>query len=372
MERWRLVYLGPRDGYFIQAVYEAIAKFVGSGRAPPTLVVTWPSHPYVCIGVHQVPELEVDTEFCRSRGLPIVRRQVGGGAVYLDENQVFYHVVVPKSHRLYAGGVEGFFRRVLGAVVRFYRSYGLPAEYKPVNDVVIRGRKASGNGAALLHGAAVLIGNVILDFDADTAARILRLPDEKLRSYVASSMKEWVTSLKRELGYAPPREEVVEGLVRCFSEELGIELVKGGLGPGELREAEAIAGRMRSREWLYGAALGREYLLARYRPGARLVKIREGHFIAYAEHRGVKTVRVVLEAVDGDVRSLLITGDFFVQPPHVVEEVSRRVTGASLGKAPRVAEETAEELFREATAAGVSPRDIGEAVRRAVELIVNA
>lgn len=63
-----------------------------------------------------------------------------------------------------------------------------------MNDVVVRGRKASGNGAALLHEAVVLVGNVILDFDADTAARVLRAPDEKLRSHPASSMREWVTS----------------------------------------------------------------------------------------------------------------------------------------------------------------------------------
>jgi len=200
LERWRFVDLGARDGFFIQSVYEAVAKFVGSGAKPPTLVFVYPSHPYVCIGVNQLPDLEVDTELCARLGIPIVRRQVGGGAVYLDPNQQFYHVVVPKDHPLARGGVEEFFRRVLSAVVMFYRSYGLPAVYKPINDVVICGRKASGNGAALLHGSMVLIGNVIRDFDAETAARILRVPDEKLRSHLVKTMSEWITSLRRELG----------------------------------------------------------------------------------------------------------------------------------------------------------------------------
>jgi lipoate-protein ligase A len=49
-----------------------------------------PSEPYVCLGYHQDLEQEIDEAFCREHNIPIFRRQVGGGAVYLDGNQVFY------------------------------------------------------------------------------------------------------------------------------------------------------------------------------------------------------------------------------------------------------------------------------------------
>ncbi len=370
MEKWRFIDLGPRDGFFIQSVYEAIAKFVGSGRAPPTLVFIYPSHPYVCIGVHQLPDLEVDMEFCRQRGIPIVRRQVGGGAVYLDPNQQFYHVIVPRSHPIASGTVEEFFRRVLQAVVAFYRGYGLPAEYKPVNDVVIRGKKASGNGAALLHGAMVLIGNVILDFDAETAARVLRVPDEKMRSHLVSSMKEWVTSLKRELGYVPPREEVVQKLRRCFEDALGIELVDGELSPEELEETLRIAEEMRKPEWLYALAHGREYLVQRYAPDTRIVKIREGHHIVYAEHRGVKTVRLVLEIEEGKVRNAILSGDFFVVPPEALRSLEQRIEGLSVSELMQRIESLAAEWFstRVRNVAGLELQDIVNVVRKAIEI----
>jgi len=101
--------------------------------------------------------------------------------------------------------------------------------YKPVNDVVINGRKASGNGAAKLHNSMVLIGNVILDFNAEEASKILRVPDIKLRDKLVKSMKEWVTSLKNELGYTPSREEVVERLKESFESELNVDLVESYL-----------------------------------------------------------------------------------------------------------------------------------------------
>ncbi len=71
--------------------------------------------------------------------------------------------------------------------------------------MLVNGKKASGNGAALMQGSMVLIGNVIMEFNAEEAARVLRVPDEKLRAKLVSSIKEWVTDLRRELGFVLDR-----------------------------------------------------------------------------------------------------------------------------------------------------------------------
>lgn len=325
--RFRFVDLGARDGYFIQSVYEAIAYFVGQGSSPPTLVFVYPLRPYVCIGVNQLPDLEVNMEYCRVKGIEVVRRQVGGGAVYLDSNQQFYHVVMPRGHSLAQGTIRDIFERVLQAIVCFYRSYGLSAQYKPVNDVVIGGRKASGNGAALLHDAVVVIGNVILDFDAETAASVLRVPDEKLRSHLVSSMKEWVTSLKGELGSVPPREDVTARLRKCFEETLSLELEEGSLTSEEYKLALEISSRMKSREWLYALSEEREYLLQRYAPSSRVVKIKEGHYVVYTEHRGHKTYKGLIEVVDGVVKSCVVSSESFTITPREVVRVARCLEG---------------------------------------------
>jgi lipoate-protein ligase A len=66
-----------------------------------------PSEPYVCIGYHQDLEQEIDVAYCQAQGIPIFRREVGGGAVYLDGNQVFYQIVLHKDHPLVQGGKQG-------------------------------------------------------------------------------------------------------------------------------------------------------------------------------------------------------------------------------------------------------------------------
>lgn len=371
MEIWRFIDLGPRDGYFIQSVYEAIAKFVGNGLKPPTIVFVYPSHPYVCIGVHQLPDLEVDMDFCQSRGIPIVRRQVGGGAVYLDQNQQFYHIIIPKDHELTKGSIKDFFQRILQAVVEFYRSYGLPAEYKPINDVVIRGRKASGNGAALLHNAMVLIGNVILDFDAELAARVLRVPDEKLKNYISSSMKEWITSLKRELGFIPQREEVITKLKNSFEEVLQVKLIDSTLSDEEFEETLRIANDMKKREWLYALAHGREDLVRRYDPSSRIVKIREGHYIVYADYRGTKTIRIIAEVVNRTIENVIISGDFFIAPPESLEKLTKRLMGINIKDLDVKLNDVIKHWFNNEVlqSAGLTERDLTESIHKVIEML---
>ncbi len=373
-EVWRLVDLGAQDGLTIQSVYEAIAKYVGKGLSPNTIVLTYPSSPYVCIGVHQVPEFEVDVEYCRARGFPVIRRQVGGGAVYLDEGQQFYHVIVREGHPLTKGTVEDFFRRILGAVVEFYRSYGLNAEYKPPNDVLVNGKKASGNGAALMHGSMVLIGNVIMEFNAEEAARVLRVPDEKLRAKLVSSIKEWVTDLRRELGFVPDRSEVKEKLVRCFEKTLGVRLVESDLSEEEKGELDKIKKRLGSKEWLYGYSIGREYIVSRYKPGVRLVKVREGHYILYADHReeslGGKTIRVALEVVDGVIKDLMLSGDFFIEPPQAISLIERVFVGKKLAETASL-RESLEMLWRNTVKkhSGITPEGILRAVEKTLSML---
>ena len=87
-----------------------------------------PSSPYVCIGYHQNLEQEVDLEYCKKNNIPVFRREVGGGAVFLDGNQIFYQIILPKDHPLAQGDKSDFYRRMLEPVVKTYED--LPIQLK--------------------------------------------------------------------------------------------------------------------------------------------------------------------------------------------------------------------------------------------------
>ena len=107
--RLRVIDFGLVPALRSQAVYHGLAETIGPDSAP-ILSLASPETPYVCIGMHQDLAKEVDEAFCAANGFPVWRRQVGGGAVYLDRNQLFTHFIYPQRHthhRLAGGRRDG-------------------------------------------------------------------------------------------------------------------------------------------------------------------------------------------------------------------------------------------------------------------------
>ena len=178
-----------------QLIYHALA---GLGRE--SLCLVSPSTPYVCIGFHQDLEQEVDLDFCEQNGIPVFRREVGGGAVYLDGNQLFFQLILDKENPEIPRSKEAFYKKFLQPIIAVYRSIGIPAEYKPVNDLLAGTRKISGTGVGEIGDCIVFVGNLIMDFNYEMMARVLKVPDEKFRDKIHKTLEENLSTIIRELG----------------------------------------------------------------------------------------------------------------------------------------------------------------------------
>ncbi|MBE0618354.1 MAG: lipoate--protein ligase family protein [Proteobacteria bacterium] len=227
-----------------QLVYHALPRLGREG-----LVLCRPAEPYVSVGYHQDLRHEIDLAYCQARSLPVFRREVGGGAVYLDGRQLFYQLVLGRRNPLAPLGREVFFRKFLGPVVQTLGELGLDARIEPPCDLHVGGRKISGNAAGDVEGCSVLVGNLLLDVDHGRMADVLRLPTEGLRSLVRSRMEVHVTSLGRELGAPPPVEELMESLARHFREVLP-DLCPAPVDRGLAAKVSELEGPFTSPEWL--------------------------------------------------------------------------------------------------------------------------
>jgi lipoate-protein ligase A len=316
--------MGHPEPLVAQTFYESVAEAVERGNSPNTLIMLQPGAPYACVGYHQDLEKEIDLDYCRSVGLPIIRRSQGGGATYLDGNQVFYQIVA-KETTAYPKAVDAMFQRLLAVTVETYRRLGVPAEFKPLNDVVANGKKVSGNGASMNGETSIMVGNVILDMNYDMMARVLRVPDEKFRDKMAKSMRDWVSSLKRELPNPPDGEEVKRVYTEAFQKLLGVKLAKAEPTAEEWRIYETeTRPRNLSYEWLY-----MEAPYSTRRPG-RAVKIAHEVKVVESDHKAGKLIRVRAEVKGEEILEVRITGDFFSIPKEAIFRLEDALRGQPL------------------------------------------
>ena len=187
--------------------------------------------------------------------LPVIRRQVGGGAVYLDRNQMFFHFIYPRDKApQYAANLYPLFCE---PAVRTYRDFGVAAEYRPINDIQVAGRKIGGTGAASIGEATVMVGSFMFDFDTATMARCLKVPSEKFRDKLKTTLDDYMTTMTRELATVPSRDDVKARFLKHCAAVLGVTAGRrpadGGGGEGDrrtgggpLRSASGPAGRAAS------------------------------------------------------------------------------------------------------------------------------
>lgn len=222
-----------------QAIYHGLAGTM-EARAPDTIVFCAPAAPCFSVGYHQNAAEVLDLDFCRRRGWPVLRRRIGGGAVYLDRAQLFYQVVVHRSRAPFS--VERIYSRYLAGPVRALQRLGLDARLAPPNEIEVGGRRIAGTGGGQIGDAVVVVGNVLFDFPDARMARAWRVPSAPFRRLAREGLRRHLTTLTLEMGTCPSRRVVTEAIAAAYAETLGEPLVPGSLTRAE-REAIADAER---------------------------------------------------------------------------------------------------------------------------------
>ena len=332
-----------------QLVYHALPRLDMEG-----LVLVAPAEPYVCIGYHQDVVQEVDLDYCRAHDIPVFRREVGGGAVYLDGNQLFYQVILHKNNPVAPSDKGAFYRTLLEPAANAYRQMGISARYKPVNDIITdEGRKISGTGAAEIGDYLILVGNVIMDFDYDTMVRVLRVPDEKYRDKVYKSLHENLSTIKRELGAVPSLREISAALVANYEAVLG-PLERAELPSAVYDKVAELEQTHTTDEWLYKRGKRRE---------ERLVKIATGVEVSQRVYKAPGgLIRAIVETREGRIAEASLSGDFFFYPADKLEALEAALAGVEL----RVVESAIAEFYQRERieSPGVTPSDFARVLQR--------
>ena len=174
------------------AFWLAMEEFVAKSVEEEAFFV-WRVAPTVIIGRNQVLEAEVNLDYCRRHGVKVVRRKSGGGCVYADRDNIMISYVSKR------GDVAEIFERYLSALTSCLCALGLKAEKSGRNDILVEGRKVSGNAFHQLPDRSIVHGTLLYDTDFDALQEAIRPPVEKLQRHGVASVRQRVGNLKEHL-----------------------------------------------------------------------------------------------------------------------------------------------------------------------------
>lgn len=237
---FRLLETGVSPGVFNMGLDEAVLGAVAEGRQPPTLRLYGWNPPTVSLGYFQGLDEEVDREACARMGVDVVRRITGGGAVFHDA-ELTYSIVLPEGHPRVRPGILDSYRDLCAGVVEGLARLGLAGEFAPINDVLVDGRKVSGNAQTRKRGCILQHGTIMLDVDVDRMFALLKVHSEKMKGKLIEDVKQRVTSLRHQLGRSVGLPEAAAVFAAGFASALDIDLEPALPSPEELEEGRRIA-----------------------------------------------------------------------------------------------------------------------------------
>ena len=182
------------------------------GKADCVMLYLWKNRRTVVIGQNQNPFSEVNVEALEADGGYLMRRKTGGGAVYHDDGNLNFSFVVPKA--LYDQ------QRQFSVIQRAVESFGLHTELSGRNDILVEGRKFSGNAFSKGQKNDLHHGTLLIRGDMSDLARYLKPKPAKLQKHGVQSVRSRVVNLA-ELNPAITPESIVPRLRAAFEEVYG-------------------------------------------------------------------------------------------------------------------------------------------------------
>ena len=207
--------------------------------------LTWQNHNAIIVGRHQNTAAEVNADFVREKGIQVIRRLSGGGAVYHDLGNLNFTFIVDAQP-----GQKVDLRKFCQPIADTLCSLGANATVDGRNDILIDGMKVSGNAQYVRQGRVMHHGTILFDSDMSVLSQALRPDPSKTNAKGVKSVRSRVTNVRPCLSKDMTLEE--------FRDALSGALMAEGFTRYELTQEDVAVitalqqARYAQWEWNYG------------------------------------------------------------------------------------------------------------------------
>lgn len=268
-------------------------------------------HPAVQIGKFQNAYEEVNQPYMDEHGIKILRRETGGGAIYLDDRNMSFSFLFNGTNDIY-----GNYARLYEPAIKALQKLGITGlQQKGRNDLVLDGKKISGAAMTVENGRVYAGYSLLLDPNYEAMVSVLNPNQKKIESHGIQSVRSRVGSIRPYLAPEYQNMSVWEFTDYMICELLGIEHISEAkryeLTEEDWAGVDKLAeGKYNNWDWNYGRFQQFEYRLTERFP--------------------IGTVSVGLTIEHAKIAEIQISGDFF--GTENVKEVEKALLGVRLRK----------------------------------------
>lgn len=188
MSKTYFLYQNNTNPYYNLALEEYLLT-----KKQDSFISVWQNEPSVIVGVNQNAIEEVNLAYTESKGIKVVRRITGGGAVYHDLNNICYTVIAPYTQK------DSSYVKFAYPIIAHLNSLGVKAEFNGRNDICIGDKKISGNAQKIFGDRILQHGTLLFDTDVAVLSKSLNVNKLKIESKGIKSVKSRVTNIKEHL-----------------------------------------------------------------------------------------------------------------------------------------------------------------------------
>ncbi len=360
MSDWRFIIDHNSYADFSVSVSPAIERAVVTGESPPTVYLCMFDADSITIGVNEDPEQALDLAFCDQHKIAFRRRLNGGGAIYAGKGSALIVLTLKTDHdRVPETSAEAFPQILTAFAETFARRYGFAAEYRPLNDIQVEGRKLVPTSLKIENGVMTLRIVVNLKpIDTEMAGRAMPMPPEKVQDKELKDLTSRFTWLEREAKREISDAELEAFTLECIEYAFGeTDLNRSGLTAAENIYAEEFRTQFESDNWLFGKS-------ERNRFGDML---RPGDTVGRGRVKAMGgMIRATLAVRDGRVLHAIINGDWHPRPIDAIAWLEDELTG--IVAEPAALNDCAGAFLdrTDIEFAGVEKADLGAALEKAL------
>jgi lipoate-protein ligase A len=269
------------DPYFNIATDEYIFKHIQED-----CFMLWRNDNAIIVGKHQNTLAEINTDYVKEKGIKVVRRLSGGGAVYHDlGNLNFSFTRTGEESDL----VD--FRRYTKPILEVLQNLGVEAKFEGRNDLTIKGLKFSGNAEHVFKNKVLHHGTLLFSSEMKDVSGALKINPLKYKDRAIKSVPKRVTNisdhLQEKISLDEFTDRIMDHIMSNYPDAKMYEFTEEDLAAIQKIRDEKYA----TWEWNYG-----------YSPD-------------YNFQRGVRTqggtLEMNLQVHKGVIQEVKITGDFF-------------------------------------------------------------